>query len=131
MKNSNCPCGRYHNYGDCCGAIHNDMKNALTAEDLMRSRYSAFTMANGDYLQKSHHTQTQPTAKEAKEIETWAKSVNWIKLDVLNTTKGSENDSSGTVEFKAYFYEEGKVSIIHENSFFEKENGFWKYKNAF
>lgn len=123
----NCNCGRDVEYEKCCGVVHLDIRKAISAEDLMRSRYTAFTMANGNYLQKSHHTKTQPSKNEAKEIEAWAKSVSWIKLEVLNSTKGSDVDTTGTVEFKAYFFEEGKVSVIHENSFFEKENGVWKY----
>lgn len=125
-----CPCGSSKNVDNCCAVIHNDIKKAITAEDLMRSRYSAFVRGNGVYLHKSHHSLTRPSKKEAKEIENWARSVNWIKLDILNTTQGLKNDTIGTVAFKAYFYEDGEVQIIHENSYFEKENGIWMYKSA-
>ena len=67
-------------------------------------RYSAFVFANIDYLQKSHHSSTRPSKKEKREIESWAKSVNWLKLEVLNSTKT-------TVEFKAYFMENGSINI--------------------
>ncbi|MCL4157034.1 UNVERIFIED_CONTAM: hypothetical protein GTU68_053260 [Idotea baltica] len=92
----------------------------------MRSRYSAFVLANGDYLMDSHHASTRPT-KEKKAIVKWAKSVEWIKLEVLETTKGKETDNEGIVTFKAYFYEKGKVDIIYEKSAFVKENGNWFY----
>ena len=129
MNAVKCHCGREIHYQDCCELIHRGVKKAESAEDLMRSRYAAFVLANGKYLQKSHHTKTRPTKKEAIEIENWAKSVDWVKLDVLNSTKGAAKDSEGTVEFKAYFYENGRISIIHENSFFEKESSIWKYKS--
>ncbi|MDO6600756.1 YchJ family metal-binding protein, partial [Tenacibaculum sp. 1_MG-2023] len=32
--------------------------------------------------------------------------------------------------FKAYFYENGSLNVIHENSHFVKENNFWVYKSA-
>ena len=128
MKNVECPCGRNNSYQHCCGLIHKGINEAETAEDLMRSRYVAFVRGNGEYLQKSHHPKTRPTKKEAIEIEEWAKSVDWIKLEVLNSTKGASTDIEGTVEFKAYFYEDSRVSIIHENSYFEKELGFWRYR---
>ena len=54
MKNVDCPCGRNKSYQDCCGLIHKSLKEAETAEDLMRSRYTAFVKGNGQYLQKSH-----------------------------------------------------------------------------
>ena len=94
----------------------------------MRSRYSAFCLADGDYLNKSHHSTTRPNSKsERNEIVSWAKSVVWIKLEIISTTRGLENDNFGTVEFKAYYLENGVSGIIHEKSTFEKENGHWVY----
>lgn len=126
MNSLICPCGRPKTYVDCCGQIHQNHAKAITAEDLMRSRYTAFVLANGDYLMQSHHSGTRPIS-EKKEIIRWAKSVKWIKLEVLNTTQGSSNDNEGTVEFKAYFKEGFVTTYIHENSYFTKENGNWMY----
>ena len=94
-----------------------------SAEELMRSRYSAFVLANIEYLQKSHHSTTRPSKREKKEIEKWTKSVNWLKLEVLNTIRD-------TVEFKAFFMENGAVNVIHENSKFCKQNNHWVYLGA-
>ena len=71
--------------------------------------------------------ETTPPISEKKEIIRWAKSVKWMKLEVLNTTQGSSNDNEGTVEFKAYFKEGFVTTYIHENSYFTKENGNWVY----
>ena len=122
----NCHCGNLKTYAQCCEKVHKNIAEALTAEQLMRSRYSAFVLANGDYLMQSHHSSTRPI-KEKKDIVKWAKSVQWIKLEVLETSKGNESDSEGTVTFNAYFYEHGKVSVIHEKSAFKKENNHWTY----
>lgn len=122
----NCYCGNTILYSECCGKIHHNIHQALTAEQLMRSRYSAFVLANGDYLMQSHHSSTRPI-KEKKEIVKWAKSVQWIKLEVLETSKGKPDDTDGIVTFNAYFYEKGKVDIIHEKSAFLKENNHWTY----
>ncbi|MCX7551409.1 YchJ family protein [Xanthomarina sp. F2636L] len=97
-----------------------------TAEQLMRSRYSAFVLANGDYLMQTHHKSTRPIA-EKEAIVKWAKSVKWIKLEVLKTTKGLKNDEEGTVIFNAYFNENGTNNNIHEKSAFIKENNTWYY----
>lgn len=122
----NCPCGSQTPYANCCKKVHENLENARTAEQLMRSRYSAFVLANGDYLMASHHSKTRQP-KEKKAIVAWAKSVQWIKLDVLETTKGLEKDNEGTVTFNAYFYENGKVDCINEKSAFVKENNLWTY----
>ena len=118
-----CPCNPAKLYADCCKKAHQDIYSVTSAEALMRSRYSAFVLANIDYLQKSHYSKTRPSKFEKKEILAWTKSVDWIKLEVMYTTEN-------TVEFKAFFVENGRLNNIHENSFFVKENKHWVYKNA-
>lgn len=124
-----CPCGKNETYSNCCEVVHNDICNAKTAEQLMRSRYSAFTLGLIDYLMQSHHSSTRPTS-EKQEIEVWAKSVQWIGLDVIRKQKGGEADLDGTVEFKAFFKEGKKTRVIHERSQFVKESGCWYYLDA-
>ena len=121
-----CFCGSTQTYLQCCKKLHNNILKAETAEQLMRSRYSAFVEANGDYLMQSHHSSTRPI-KDKKAIIDWAKSVSWIKLEVLETSKGQVNDTEGTVSFKAFYYENGKVNSIDEKSTFIKENNHWVY----
>ncbi|MBD0823424.1 YchJ family protein [Aestuariibaculum marinum] len=122
----NCYCGNNKPYTECCEVFHKNSGKTETAEQLMRSRYSAFVLADGDYLMLTHHSSTRPI-KEKKAIVNWAKSVQWIKLEVQETLKGMATDNEGTVTFDAYFFENGKVDVIHEKSAFVKENNIWKY----
>ncbi|MEE3999218.1 YchJ family metal-binding protein [Tenacibaculum sp. FZY0031] len=115
-----CPCNPAILYSECCAKAHQNIYSVTSAEALMRSRYSAFVLANIDYLQKSHHSSTRPAKREKKEILTWTKSVNWLKLEVLQSTET-------TVEFNAFFMENGSIDVIHENSVFCKENDHWVY----
>ena len=121
-----CPCGRKKQLTECCLPLIKEKKIALTAEDLMRSRYTAYTLAEIDYIMKTHHSSSRPLS-EYMEIKKWAKRVKWLKLEVLNTKDGLENDEEGFVEFKAHFKELFKKKVIHENSYFVKENGEWFY----
>lgn len=121
-----CPCGTQKTYSECCEPAHKNISSVTTAEQLMRSRYTAFVMANGDYLMDSHHSSTRPTS-EKEAIVSWAKSVSWIRLEVLETTKGGPTDTEGTVSFNALFFENGEVDVIREKSAFVKENGHWSY----
>lgn len=128
MNNQLCPCGSKKEYNSCCGIAHKNISDVLTAEQLMRSRYTAFCMANEDYLHKSHHPNTRPKSKaERKENIKWAKTVVWLKLEIINTTKGTETDNVGTVEFKAFYIENGIPKSIHEISTFDKSKGYWVY----
>jgi SEC-C motif-containing protein len=121
-----CYCGNKKTYTECCEVFHLNKGNTETAQQLMRSRYSAFVLANGDYLMQTHHCVTRPI-KYKKATVKWAESVEWIKLEVLETINGLENDKEGTVTFNAYFYENGNIEVIHEKSAFVKENNQWFY----
>lgn len=121
-----CYCGSLKTYTNCCEKAHKNITEAKTDEALMRSRYSAFVMANGDYLMQSHHASTRPI-KEKMAIIKWARSVEWIKLEILERTKGGAHDAEGTITFQAHFYERGNVDIIYEKSAFIKEDNQWFY----
>ena len=121
-----CPCGSGQVFANCCEAIISGKKDALTAQELMRSRYTAFTQANIDYLMRSHSIKTRPV-KERKSIEKWAKSVVWMGLSILQAQTGEANDEIGYVEFKALYLENGQPQQIHEKSLFQRENGKWVY----
>jgi SEC-C motif-containing protein len=125
-----CPCNPKNLYAACCKIAHNDIQAVTTAEQLMRSRYSAFALADVEYLQRSHHSSLRPSRKEARELKRWTQSVEWIKLEILQSQEGSSNDETGAVEFKAFYLENGSVQVIHEHSKFCKDNGHWVYLDA-
>ena len=126
VKNNLCPCGSQRIISQCCEPIILGTEDAPTAEALMRSRFVAFTKADITYLMKSHHSTTRPI-KDKKNMERWAKSVQWMGLVILGTEAGQEKDNRGMVEFRALYLENGELQQIHEKSKFEKENGKWAY----
>ena len=121
-----CPCGSELEYKNCCGAIIKKERIAETAEELMRSRYTAFTAANVDYLLNSNHQSTRPN-KQRKAIKKWAQSIEWIGLTIINKIDGEIDNNEGYVEFRAVYIENDKYEQIHENSYFVKENNKWFY----
>ncbi len=124
-----CPCGSGLSYPSCCQPIISGKTVAETAQQLMRSRYTAFTRADGAYLMSSHSAKTRPI-HERKSIEKWAKSVSWMGLTILHFEDGEADDEIGYVEFKALYLENGKLQQIHEKSLFERENGKWVYASG-
>lgn len=121
-----CYCGKKILFSLCCGAIHNAERKAETAEELMRSRYSAFATANGNFLRKSHSIKTIDRFKKEESVR-WSKSVKWQKLEIIRTINGGKNDSTGIVEFRAHYKHNFLCYSIHERSIFLKENGKWYY----
>ncbi|MDD7914348.1 YchJ family protein [Polaribacter ponticola] len=118
-----CPCNPTELYKNCCQKAHKNIYSVSSAEQLMRSRYSAFVLADIKYLHKSHHSSTRLSKKEYKELEKWTKSVKWINLEIVNA-------SEKNVAFKAYFMENGVIDTIIEDSNFCLENNYWVYLNA-
>lgn len=76
-----CPCGGGL-YGACCLPLHAGERHAETAEQLMRSRYSAFAAGDGEYLWRSWHPRTRP---HNVGIET---DVVWTGLDIIDCVAG-------------------------------------------
>ena len=111
-----CPCGSNKKYKKCCGAIINAKKTALTPEELMRSRYSAFVTCNNKYLSFSD-------ANENFYNENIQNPAQWLKLEIINTY-------NNTVEFKAYYRENDEIHVLHEKSSFKKINGIYKYDSG-
>ena len=119
-----CPCGAGKSYADCCGAIHAGRADASTAEQLMRSRYSAFVMRDADYLLKSWHSTTRPATLDLDP------KLRWTGLRILGSTGGSAFHTEGTVEFEAGYKESGRAGAMRENSTFVRESGKWVYLRA-
>ena len=124
-KTDNCPCGNSTPYNKCCGAFIDGKTIPETAEELMRSRYSAYARQNDDYLLETWHPSTRPNEKPSDDDST-----TWTKLEILRTEKGLKGDTDGVVEFLAQCNVKGNASHIHETSNFLYEDGRWYYVDA-
>lgn len=117
---SNCYCGNSTSFENCCKPFINGSRKASTAEQLMRSRYSAYCIQTGDYLLQTTHISIRKFHKITDILE-WSKSNQWLKLEIISATEN-------TVEFKAYYLNESlKATIHHEKSTFIFEDGNWFY----
>jgi SEC-C motif-containing protein len=118
-----CPCQRGPSYAECCEPLHHGSP-APTAERLMRSRYSAYALGLSDYLLGSWHSSTRPGAIELDPA------VRWYRLDILGRTGGGLLDTTGTVEFRAFYRGPDGPGEQHELSSFIKNDGNWFYRDA-
>ncbi|WP_308113853.1 YchJ family protein [Arthrobacter sp. ISL-30] len=121
LPHGNCPCLSGEQYVDCCGRFHRGDAEAPTAEQLMRSRYSAFVVQDADYLLRTWDPSTRPAGLELDP------EMQWRRLDIVSTTRGGPLDSEGTVEFKAHFRHDGERGIHHEASRFIRRDKRWYY----
>ena len=117
VSNKLCPCGTSQSYVDCCGALHSGARTAATAEQLMRSRYSAFAVSDEDYLLRTWASEHRPVSAGLDAAD------RWLKLEILATENGGLLQSEGVVEFRAHY----AGGVVHERSRFVRENGQWVY----
>lgn len=92
----------------------------MTAEELMRSRFSAFARRDEAYLLRSWHPGTRPPQIE------FDPALHWQSLEILGGTGGGPHDPKATVEFRAVYTGSGSGEL-HENSRFVRHEGAWVY----
>jgi len=116
-----CPCCSGKPYEDCCQPYHTKEKFPPTAEALMRSRFSAFAIPNGEYLWET----TSPGKRKfhnKKSLQEWGEINDWTKLEIVDTP------SMNKVEFKAFYTDEdGNPQVHHELSTFKTIQNRWYY----
>ncbi len=123
MKNrlTLCPCGSNKPYSDCCARYVIGGEPAQSAEVLMCSRYTAYTLRNEDYLLSTWHPSTRPAALGlADEAPT-----KWLGLEVKRREQHDANHA--VVEFVAHYKVNGRAHRLHETSRFVREAGRWFY----
>ena len=77
-----CPCGSGEPFGRCCLALHRGERQAGTAEQLMRARYSAYAVGDLGYVWQTWHPRTRPPALPVDAGPAWA------GLEILATVDG-------------------------------------------
>ncbi|MHB1175029.1 MAG: YchJ family protein [Sulfuriferula sp.] len=115
-----CPCGATFTLDSCCGRYLAG-EAAPTAEALMRSRYTAFTLQDEAYLLSSWHISTRPASLDFLA----SPQPKWLGLKILAHHIQDENHA--TVEFVARSKLAGRAQRLHEVSRFVREDGRWYY----
>lgn len=124
-----CPCGSGASHPDCCGRFLDGHERPQTAEQLMRSRYTAYVQENIVYLRDTLWPKHQPAFDQAGTAR-WAADNHWTGLNIIETQKGAPSDREGTVLFEAKFLAGGTLHTHRECSRFRKKGGRWYYVEA-
>lgn len=119
-----CPCGLPATYQECCGRLHRGLAAAPTAEALMRSRFSAFSVGDAGYLLRTWHPAARPPRLDLD------RATRWTRLEILETTGGTVFHTEGTVRFRAHYTDAGEPGSMEEHSRFVRHEGGWTYTGA-
>lgn len=101
MSKPMCPCGSLLNFSQCCQPLHLGQKHAQTAEQLMRSRYSAFVVGHIDYIVQTT-LPAQQLLLDVPAITAWSAQSQWLGLEVLQHI-AKIGKRHAQVEFNARF----------------------------
>ena len=121
-----CPCGSGRAFDACCGPFLAGDASAPTAEALMRSRYTAYTVGDIDYIRRTMHKSAIHTFDE-EASRRWSREAEWHGLEIKAVRQGEPEDREGEVEFVAAYVQDGEECFHHERATFKKEGQKWYY----
>lgn len=87
----------------------------------MRSRFTAFAVGDASYLLRSWHPSTRP---ESLPLDSQTR---WTRLDIIDIEAGGPFQTTGVVEFEAFYRGNGTHGSMRERSRFVREGRVWSY----
>ncbi|MEO6867252.1 MAG: YchJ family metal-binding protein, partial [Gaiellales bacterium] len=124
-----CHCGSGQTFSECCQPVIQRERVAATAEELMRSRYSAFATGDVDWIMDSHHADTVDEI-DREQVEEWSGGSEWLGLRIRSTEAGGADDDEGSVTFRARYRAQGQQVDHTEIAHFEREGGEWRFHSV-
>ena len=123
LLDKSCLCGSRRQASECCLPLISGARKASEPAQLMRSRYSAYCLAEADYLLQTWHYSTRPQQLSFDD------GLSWTGLKVLNAAGPVlvSGEMTGFVEFVASYRCAGKAGKMHERSRFQLLDGDWFY----
>ena len=112
-----CICGNEKAYEECCARLIEGKDEAKNTVELMRSRYTAYVLQDGQYLYDTCSSKLK-NIEDIKAIQNHK--TQWLGLKI-------ESFSDYEVTFMAYYKEDNKIEVMKEHSFFILESGQLKY----
>jgi SEC-C motif-containing protein len=96
----------------------------VTAEALMRARYTAYTRGEIDFILATMEPERRADT-DIDGIREWSENSEWLGLAILSTEEGGPEDTSGVVEFVADYVYDGEERRHHERARFVRLDGRW------
>ncbi len=127
-SNNMCPCGSLKKYKKCCKPFHDRITFPTTALELMKSRYSAFSVCNPEYIIFTTHEEnpdfTSNIEQWKKSIVSFSRNTKFEKLEILDFV---DTEEESFVTFKVTLFQDNEDISFTERSRFLKVNNIWQY----
>lgn len=124
-KDQPCPCGTGKTFAACCEPILARQRPAESAEELMRSRFTAHVLRDFEHL----HRTCLETSKEPYVPDPEAGGTDWTRL-VIHSHEPGPRPGTSYVDFTAYYRENDAEQALHEKAEFQRLDGEWIYTRA-
>lgn len=119
-----CPCGTGRVYTQCCQLLHLGQA-AVNAEQLMRSRYSAYALGLVDYLVSST-LPAQQSQLDRQAIAQWSNESTWLGLNIEQAPPAAQPSERAQVTFTAHWADpDGQRQSHRERSDFVRRQEHW------
>ena len=118
-----CPCGSGQKFATCCEPVLSRQKVAETAEQVMRSRFTAHVLHDSAHLHRTY----LPTSKKpyVAEEET-GEPMEWTRL-TIHSHEPEVKPGVSYVDFTAYYKNGDSEGAMHEKSEFLRVDGEWLF----
>ena len=124
MSEMLCPCGSGLALAACCAPYHEGKALPPTAEAVVRSRFSAFSLGCFEYLVETTHPDFRDDLT-VEGIRENTEGIHWQRLDILETGSVPGKDGGAdfdTVTFSVLYEREDRVYQMNEISYFTRED---------
>lgn len=118
-----CPCGSTQRFEYCCNKYIAHEAETKTAEQLMRSRYSAYATGAFDYIFNTYGKEQRETLS-IETLSEHADEQQWVNLDIHHA---QEETLPAIVEFSAFYLIGNTLHELRECSRFERQDGHIRY----
>ena len=120
-----CPCDSGQSLAACCGRYHAGTP-APSAEQLMRSRYSAYVLGLIDYLVDTT-LPAQQSGLDRQAIAAWSTQSTWLGLEVEHTEVLGGAPEHACVTFTASWHDAEGDHSHRERSAFVQHDDRWYF----
>lgn len=124
-----CRCHSGRPFDACCGPFLSGAAAPATAEQLMRSRYTAYVEGAVDYLLSTTVADRRAAIDRAHLVD-YCNGLRGLGLLILAAEQGGPDDVTGTVTFEATLRVRGRKFVQRERSRFVRERGRWVYEGG-
>lgn len=121
-----CHCGSDRLLKDCCHQIWQQGGDLLSAERVMRARYTAYVQGNIDFLRITT-LPIQQAALDILQMTRWSQQTEWRGLQVISHQLATHSQRHAWVIFTVSCREDGQSYTHHERSAFVRDAESWRF----